>query len=53
MKDTYVKVRLTQVEKVLLKQKAAALNMSMSDYIKYCCLINPPKGGFEREVEYK
>lgn len=53
MKDTYVKVRLTEVEKELLQQRAAALKMTMSDYIKYCCLINPPKGGFEREVEYK
>lgn len=41
-KDKYAKVRLTEIEKELLKQKAAALNMSVSDYIKYCCLINPP-----------
>jgi hypothetical protein len=43
MKDTYAKVRLTQVEKDLLQEKAAALNMTLSDYIKYCCLINPPE----------
>lgn len=53
MKDTFVKVRLTQVEKDLLQERAKAFNMSMSDYIKYCCLISPPKGGFEREAEYK
>jgi hypothetical protein len=53
MKDAYAKVRLTQAEKELLQEKAAALNMSVSDYIKYCCLINPPKvHGFERESEY-
>lgn len=53
MKDTYAKVRLTQAEKELLQQKAAAANMSISDYIKYCCLINPPKiHGFEREDPY-
>lgn len=43
MKDTYAKVRLTQAEKELLQEKAEALNMTISDYIKYCCLINPPK----------
>lgn len=42
MKDTYAKVRLTQVEKESLQEKAAALEMTVSDYIKYCCLINPP-----------
>lgn len=54
MKDTYAKVRLTQIEKELLQKKAVALNMSVSDYIKYCCLISPPNPhGFERESEYK
>lgn len=48
MKDTYAKLRLTQAEKELLQEKAAALNMSVSDYIKYCCLINPPKQGIEK-----
>lgn len=54
MKDTYVKVRLTQKEKDVLQDKSKLYNMSMSDYIKYCCLIEPPKPyGFEREEEYK
>lgn len=52
MKDTYAKVRLTQLEKDLLQKRASHMNMSMSDYIKYCCLINPPKNGYEREEEY-
>ena len=42
MKTNYVRVRLTQQEKEILKEKAEALKMSMSDYIKYCCLINTP-----------
>jgi len=47
VKDTYAKLRLTQAEKELLQERAAALKMSVSDYIKYCCLINPPsKFGF-------
>lgn len=43
MKDAYVKVRLTSSEKDLFKKKAEDLNMTISDYIKWCCLINPPK----------
>jgi|GEM_PF-1699213 len=53
MKDTYVRARLTKIEKELFEQKAADFNMSISDYIKYCCLVNPPKpNGFERETKY-
>ena len=53
MKTEIVRVRLNEVEKELFLEKAKDLNMTISDYIKYCCLINPPKGGYEREVEYK
>lgn len=53
MKDAYVRVRLTTAEKEMFEKKAAAANMSISDYIKYCCLINPPNPhGFEREEKY-
>ena len=54
MKDTYVRARLTTMEKDIFEKKAEFFNMTISDYIKYCCLINPPKPhGFERDVEYK
>ncbi|MBK5200317.1 MAG: hypothetical protein JJE21_02165 [Spirochaetaceae bacterium] len=43
MKTAELKVRLTELEKGLLKEKATALNMTLSDYVKWCCLINPPK----------
>jgi hypothetical protein len=42
-KTEVVRVRLTEQEKKVLLDKANILNMSISDYIKYCCLINPPK----------
>jgi len=42
MKTEVVRVRLTEIEKILFQEKANKLNMSMSDYIKYCCLMNPP-----------
>ena len=54
MKSEIVRVRLNEVEKKIFLEKALALNMTISDYIKYCCLISPPKaGGFERETDYK
>jgi uncharacterized protein (DUF1778 family) len=43
MKDNYLRVRLTTAEKDLIKEKANMYGMSISDYVKYCCLINPPK----------
>jgi len=42
MKTAELKVRLTVLEKELIKEKAAVLNMTLSDYVKWCCLINPP-----------
>ena len=42
MKTTELKVRLTVLEKELLREKAVDLNMTLSDYVKWCCLINPP-----------
>jgi len=42
MKTEILRVRLTEQEKNLLQERAEKLNMSMSDYVKYCCLQNPP-----------
>jgi len=42
MKTEVVRVRLTEFEKQKLIDHAESMNMSMSDYIKYCCLIAPP-----------
>ncbi len=42
LKTDVIRVRVTVQEKVQLQERAKKLNMSMSDYIRYCCLINPP-----------
>ena len=42
MKTEVVRVRLTEHEKLILQERAEKMNMSMSDYVKYCCLVNPP-----------
>lgn len=41
-KTNYIKVRMNDLEKETLKKRAEMLKMSMSDYIRYCCLTNPP-----------
>lgn len=42
MKTEVVRVRLTELERDLMLKYAAELNLSISDYIKYCCLLNKP-----------
>lgn len=42
MKTEVVRVRLTEMEKEKFIDHAEGLNMSISDYIKYCCLVEPP-----------
>ena len=42
MKTEVVRVRLNKKKKKKLMDHAESMNMSMSDYIKYCCLVEPP-----------
>ena len=53
MKSEVVRVRLNGVEKKIFLENAKALDMTISDYIKFCCLINPPNGGLKRETNSK
>jgi len=43
MKTNYIRIRLTEVEKSLLVERANKMRMSMSDYVRYATLISPPK----------
>lgn len=43
MKEQYIKLRVNAVEKSLLKSNADLLDMTLSDYIRFCCLLFPPK----------
>lgn len=40
MKDATLNIRLNSIEKKLLKERAETLNMSVTDYVKYCCLYS-------------
>ncbi|MBE0451267.1 MAG: hypothetical protein IBX70_10515 [Clostridia bacterium] len=42
MKTEVVRVRLTEFEKQKLIDHAKSMSMSLSDYIKFCCLIELP-----------
>lgn len=43
MKTTYIRARVSDQEKILVENKAKEFNMTVSDYIRYCCLVKPPK----------
>lgn len=52
MKTDYIRIRLTKQEKDKLMEHAKKMDMTMSDYVKYCCLVDPPKNE-ENEKEIK
>lgn len=43
MKLETVRVRLTEKEKDIIKMAAVENQMTMSQYILYCTVINPPQ----------
>ncbi len=53
MKSDALRVRLTEVEKELLKRRSESCGLTISDYVKYCCLQNPPKEVKKLEEEEK
>lgn len=44
-----VRARLTKEDRELMEQYATTMRMSISDYIRYCCLTKPPKEVQEHE----
>lgn len=53
MKDTTLTIRLNSIEKQLLKWRADILNMSITDYIKYCCLYSEDIDGVLKDLVSK
>jgi len=50
MKDEVVRFRLNSHEKIIFVKNAKKMNMSMTEFFKYCCLIKPPlEDVFKRE----
>jgi uncharacterized protein (DUF1778 family) len=43
MKNNYIKLRVNDIEKALLEANAKALGLTISDYLRLCCLTYPPK----------
>lgn len=50
MKDTTLNIRLNSIEKKLLKERAETLNMSVTDYVKYCCLYSEDSMGILKGI---
>ena len=42
MKTSYIRIRLTPQEKKVFEELAAHAGMTLTDYIKYCCIIKSP-----------
>lgn len=39
-KTKVIQIRLTELEKSVIKDKAELLGLSLTDYIKECCIFN-------------
>lgn len=42
MKTDVARLRVSDPEKDILRCRAEAMGLTISDYMRYCCLINPP-----------
>lgn len=38
-KDELIQIRVSELEKSVIKDKAELLELSVTDYIKYCCIF--------------
>ena len=47
MKKNYIRVRLNETEKQILVENSKKAEMTISDYIRYCCIIIPHKKTME------
>lgn len=43
MAEFYIKIRLSEDEKKTLTQYALEYGMTVTDYVKYCCITNKPQ----------
>ena len=41
MKKEYIRVRLNEIEKQVLIENSKKAKMTISDYVRYCCIIIP------------
>jgi uncharacterized protein (DUF1778 family) len=42
-KKSNLNFKLNQQEKIILQNNAKKFNMSITDYVKFCTIINPPE----------
>ena len=49
MKQARITLRVTDEDRKLFEERAKMMRMSISDYVRYCCLTKPPKEVIENE----
>ena len=41
MKKEYIRVRLNEIEKQIIVENSKKAKMTISDHIRYCCIVIP------------
>ena len=49
-KSEILQIRLTELEKTVIKDKAELLGLSLTDYIKECCIFNNTTAEFIKKL---
>lgn len=52
-KQSDIRVRTNLVEKQLIEERAEEFEMTISDYVRYCCLLNPPPNPLKKGSDKK
>lgn len=39
-KDKYIHIRVSQLEEKVIREKAQALDLTLTDYVKECCIFS-------------
>lgn len=50
MKNEQLHIRLSELEKQVIKDKAELFGLSLTEYIKYCCLFSSITGEFMEKL---
>lgn len=48
-KDKVIQIRLSELEKKVIKDKASILGYTVADYIRYCCIFSNTSEAFMKK----
>lgn len=52
-KTEVLQIRLTELEKRVIKDKSKLLGLSITDYVKMCCIFSNTTAEFIKRLSYK